>query len=197
MEQLFKIVITLFFMAGPLTCLPLFLALLKNFSPARQRFILVREGLISLVIALFFQYFGEVFLDLLHIQKYALSIGGGVIVMLVSIPMIFPKLEQKGEVVLKKEPFIVPIATPLLSGAGVLTFIMLMAGDPAIERITLTLGIALAWTAIVLVLLAGPTLQRLLGKRGLIALEQLMGMLLLMLGVQLLLKGLNLFYGTV
>lgn len=198
--SLFKTVLILFLMAGPIACLPLFLALLKDFSPSRQRQILVREGFISLLIALFFQYFGEYFLNLLHIQQHTMYLCGGVIVTLVAITMVFPKLEEQAqeEVKQQQEPFIVPIATPLLSGAGVLTMIMIYASEAARigeSQLKLSFAIILAWIAILLVLLVGPFLQKILKERGMIALEQLMGMLLLMLGVNLLVKGTSLMIG--
>ncbi|MDB6080991.1 MAG: MarC-family protein, partial [Chlamydiia bacterium] len=47
----------------------------------------------------------------------------------------------------------------------------------------------IAWTAVIAIVVSAAYLQKILGRRGLIAMEQLMGMMLAMLSVQLLVNG--------
>ena len=88
--------------------------------------------------------------------------------------------------------FIVPIATPLLFGAGLMTMIIVYAKQEA-NDLKVLFAILLAWIGITLVLVMAPYLQVFLGKRGLAALEQLMGMLLSMIAIEMLVKGAALF----
>jgi multiple antibiotic resistance protein len=55
------------------------------------------------------------------------------------------------------------------------------------------LAILLAWVGVTTVLVTAPYLQIFLGKRGLLALEQLMGMLLAMIAMEMIVQGCSLF----
>lgn len=191
--SLFQIALTFFLVTNPIGNSPTILALVKDFEFERQKKILIREGLIALLIALFFQYFGEVFLGVLHVKNFAVSITGGVLLFLVALSMIFstgPSSSSSSEQ--KQEPFIVPIATPILSGPGLMAIIMLFSRQES-NNLKITLAILLAWVFVLAVVAAAPYLQKLLGKRGLVALEQLMGMLLAMMSAGMILNGIKLF----
>lgn len=195
MDAIFQNALTFFLVTNPIGNSPAIIALVKNFEFERQRRIMIRETLIALVIALFFQYFVEHFLDLLKIEKFAVTLTGGVLLFLVALRMIFSLSEPSEAHALKQEPFIVPIATPLLSGPGLLTIIMLKSNlEPS--KLNITLSILIAWIGVIVVMVLAPYLQKLLGKRGLIALEQLMGLVLLMIASDMLVHGADLFYKT-
>lgn len=188
---IFQLALTFFIVTNPIGTIPTILSLLKDYDFNHQRRIMIREGIISFLIALFFQYFGEAFLSLLGVKDYALTITGGIVLTLIALSMIFPR-HSGGHRTNAKEPFIVPIATPLLSGAGVLSLIMLFAKEEG-DNLKITLAILLAWTGVVLVMAIGPYLQKMCGKRGLLALEQLMGMILAVIACGVLVKGLRLY----
>jgi len=190
--SVFQLALTFFIVTNPIGNLPTILALLKNYSFSEQRKIMIREGFFSFLIAIFFQYFGEMFLGLLHIQDYAMSLCGGILLFILAIEMIFPKHNTASEGAIQQEPFIVPIATPLLSGAGVLSLIMLFSKQEA-NDIKISTAIVLAWIGVIVVMALAPYLQKLLGKKGLLALEQLMGMLLAIIASGVLVKGVQLF----
>ena len=122
----FQLALMFFIVTNPIGNTPTILALLKNYTFNDQRRILIREGIFSFLIALFFQYFGELFLGLLHVQDYSMSLCGWVLLFILALEMIFPKSTEAEEASLKQEPFIVPIATPLRSGGVVLSLIMLV-----------------------------------------------------------------------
>lgn len=189
---IFQFALTFFLVTNPIGNVPMILALLKNYSFERQRVILLREGIFSLCIALFFQYFGEVFLGALNVQDYALTLCGGILLFLLALSMIFPKHQQANASQPQQEPFIVPIATPLLAGPGVLSIIMLTAKQQN-DNVLLSSSILIAWAGVITVLIAAPYLQRLLGRRGLVALEQIMGLLLSMMAMEMIVKGITLF----
>lgn len=191
--SLFSIALTFFLVANPIGNSPAILALVKDFDFGRQKKILLREGLFALLLALFFQYFGEMFLNLLKIKGYAVTLTGGVILFLTSLSMIFPKRASGESTTAKQEPFIVPIATPLLSGAGLLTIIMLYSKQEENDML-ITGAILIAWVGVLSVLLAAPYIQKVFGRRGMQALEQLMGMVLSMVAIEMITKGSKLFY---
>ena len=182
----------LFFMANPIGNVPVFVSLVKEFEFHRQRWILFREAVFSLLLAYFFLFLGEPFLNSILIEPYTVTLTGGVLVFLISLNMIFPVYtEGKGEKPITREPFIVPIATPLLTGGGCFALILVLAKQAPLANVSL--AILLAWIPVILVVVASVYLQKILGKRALIAIEQFMGMLLLMMAIQMLSKGLHNF----
>jgi multiple antibiotic resistance protein len=196
MEPLFQIALTFFLVTNPIGNSPAIIALVKDYPFNRQRYLMLREGVFALLLALFFQYLGEHFLSLLHIKNYAVTLCGGTLLFLVALGMIFSVPENGETHALKQEPFIVPIATPLLSGAGLLTVIMLKSHEVQ-NNLLITGAILIAWIGVLLVLGTAPYLQKLLGKRGLLALEQLMGLVLAMIAVEMLVKGASMFRETI
>ena len=181
-----------FLVANPVGNSPAVLALTKDFPFQQQRRIILREVFIALLIALFFQFFGEFFLGLINIQDYSLTLTGGILLFLVSLKMIFTSDDLHSSAALKQEPFIVPIATPIITGPGLMAFIMLYSRlEP--NTLSVTFAILLAWVGIVAILGFAPYLQRILGQRGLVALEQLMGMILSFMSMEMIVRGATLY----
>lgn len=164
------------------------MALIKDYDFERQKKIMLRESFISFLIAIFFQFFGEFFLTTLNISKYALSCTGGIVLFILALRMIFHAPETTKETSKKSEPFIVPIAMPIISGPGLMTIIMVKTGTEPNFWIV-TLGIVIAWVGVTSVLGFAPYLQKLLGKRGMDALEQVMGMILALIAVNMIVNG--------
>jgi multiple antibiotic resistance protein len=193
---LFQLALTFFLVTNPIGNSPAVLALVKDFDFKKQRWILLREGFFSFLIALFFQYVGEQFLTLVKVHDYSMTLCGGTLLLLIAFQMIFPKHEESSGKSLTKEPFIVPIATPLLSGPGVLSLIMLFAKQEQ-NNLLITTAILIAWAGVIAVMGAAPYMQKVLGRRGLIALEQFMGMLLAVIASGMLAKGVRMFMDTI
>ena len=180
----------LFFMANPIGNVPVFVSLVKDFEFRHQRWILFRESIISLVLMYLFLFLGEPFLNTILIDQYAVELSGGILVFLIALNMIFPDhSEDSGPKATAREPFVVPIATPLIAGGGCFALTMILAKQAPAANVSL--AIIIAWIPVIAIVVASAYLQRILGRRGLVATEQLMGMLLMMLAVGLLLKGLH------
>ncbi len=184
--------LTFFLIANPIGNCPAIISLVKGFDFNRQRIILLRESFFALLLALFFQYFGEIFLSFLHIQDYVVRITGGLLLSLVAIGMIFPIKKNRDETRSKDapEPYIVPIATPIISGPGLLAIIMLkssLVGD----SLLVSGAILIAWIGVTAIMAIAPYLQKILGDRGLSALESVMGMILALMAVEMLVNGIS------
>jgi small neutral amino acid transporter SnatA (MarC family) len=70
--------------------IPLFISLLKELNPKRQRQIILRELLIALVIMIGFIFIGDAILSSLGISNYSILMSGGIILFIISLKMIFP-----------------------------------------------------------------------------------------------------------
>lgn len=181
-----------FIITNPIGNSPTIIALIKDHDIKSQQKILFRESIFAMILAIFFLFLGETFLGSLHIENAALRISGGVLLFIVALKMIFSNQTESASTSSKQAPFIVPIATPLLSGAGLLTVIMLYSQQEE-NDLKILFAILIAWIGVTGVMVAAPYMQVFFGKRGLAALEQLMGMLLAMIAMEMIVKGASQF----
>ncbi|GAB3507901.1 YhgN family NAAT transporter [Pseudoxanthomonas daejeonensis] len=185
----------LFLILDPLGNIPVFLSVLRPLPPRRQRIVLIRELLIALAVLMLFLWCGKYFLELMHLRQESVSIAGGIVLFLIGIRMIFPRPEGLMGEIPDGEPFIVPLAIPLVAGPSGMAAVMLMGSNEPHRLGDWSLALLLAWGGTAAILMAAPYLYRLLGRRALIAIERLMGMLLVAISVQMLLDGLAVYLG--
>ena len=185
----------LFLILDPLGNIPVFLSVLKPLPPKRQRVVLVRELLIALGVLMAFLWGGKYALELMHLRQESVAIAGGIVLFLIGIRMIFPRPEGLLGELPDGEPFIVPLAIPLIAGPSGMAAVMLMGSNEPHRLGEWSLALLLAWAATAAILLCAPLLFRLLGRRALSAVERLMGMLLVAISVQMLLDGLSAYLG--
>jgi small neutral amino acid transporter SnatA (MarC family) len=76
----------------------------------------------------------------------------------------------------------------MVAGPTVLAAIMVFSKDPEIQDVLL-IAIFLAWIITTSILLLSTPISRVLGNRGILAIEKLMGLILTILAVQLFLDG--------
>jgi len=174
---------------------PVFSVLLKNVAPARRPRVIFRENLIALATLLFFLFFGSRLMALLHIESAALATAGGVVLFVIAFEMIFPdrRAARQDAPVDTHEPLIVPMAIPLIAGPSTMAVLMLMVSQQPGRHLEWTLALLIAWLCGTVVLLLADRLRAWLGPRGLLAIERLMGMILLVLAVQMSIDGLREF----
>ena len=181
--------ILLFLIMDPLGNIPLFLSLLKGVAPERRQRVLVRELLIALVVLFAFLFGGKYVLQLLQLKSESVSIAGGIVLFLIGIRMIFPPKDGIFGGDVDSEPFIVPMAIPAVAGPSTMAAVMLLANSNPGRTVDWSIALFLAWLATAVILLSSTYLFRLLGQSALVALERLMGMLLVALSVQMFLDG--------
>jgi multiple antibiotic resistance protein len=190
---LFSAAALLFLVLDPFGNIPFFIAALQNVPRERHRRIIVRELVIALFVLVVFLFAGEHILSALHISEAALRAAGGTVLFLIAIRMVFPRPGASVGEELTGEPFIVPLAIPYVAGPSALASVLLIMNQEP-ERWTEWLGaLVLAWFLTGLIILMSSALAKSLGKRVLIAIERLMGMLLVALAIQMLMTGIRQF----
>lgn len=192
MIEMFSIAFALFLLMDPIGNIPLYISILKGIETKRQRTIIIREMLIALFIIILFNFVGEALMEFLHIGLDTIQIAGGIVLFLLCLKMIFPPIRDRNEAPPQPtEPFIVPLAVPLVAGPSVLAAVMIYAQQ---QSTWLMIGaISISWAASLLILLTCELLKKILGLRGIIALERLMGLILLLIAVQMFMSGISLF----
>ena len=189
--EIISAAVVLFFVMDPLGNIPIFLSLLKDIEPKRRWKIISRELLIALVILLIFLFFGQQLLNLLQLESESVNIAGGIILFIIGIRMVFP---SRGGVMgdqLEGEPFIVPLAIPLIAGPSALATLMLLVNSDPSNMINWLYVLLIAWILTAVILLSAPIFYKILRKRGLAAIERLMGMILIMIAVQMFVTGIR------
>jgi multiple antibiotic resistance protein len=182
---------TLFLLMDPIGNIPLFISILKEIDRKRQQVIILRELFIALGVMIFFNYLGDALLKGLEIDQYTVLISGGIILFILALKMIFPSYKEPNvEGPREKEPLVVPLAIPLVAGPATLAMIMLYSRQEP-NNYYLLAAIGIAWALSTIILLSAPALMRILGWRGIVATERLMGLLITMMAVQMFLQGIT------
>jgi multiple antibiotic resistance protein len=189
------VAITLFLVMDPMGNIPVFLSILDRVPAERRRPILVRELLLALGVIVLFVLLGNRLMGLLGLRQESVSIAGAIILFLIAMRMVFPSRPLASADDMEGEPFLVPLAVPLVAGPSLLALLMLFATEATGGLFPLLGAAAVAWSATFLVLFGSTFLLRVLGRRGLVAMERLMGMILVALAVQLFLDGLSRAFG--
>ena len=179
----------LFLILDPLGNIPVFLSLLKPLSATRRRVVLLRELLIALGVLFGFLWGGIYVLQMMHLRQESVSIAGGIVLFLIGLKMIFPSPEGMFGEAPEGEPFIVPMAIPLVAGPSGMASVMLLGSQEPERMADWSLALLLAWVGTAAILFSATYLYKVLGQPVLIAIERLMGMLLVAISVQMLMDG--------
>ena len=186
-------VVLLLIVCDPVGNIPIFVSALRDVPRERRRAIILRECLIAFAVLVTFAFIGAPFLRLLGLSELSLQIGGGVVLMLVALRMVFPTGEGVYGQAPGGEPFIVPLAVPALAGPSALaTVLLLVSRDPArLWQWVAAIAVVMAISAVVLGF--SERIMRFLGERVTIAFERLLGLVLAAIAVELILRGIKTF----
>lgn len=192
LEQILSSAVVLFLVMDPLGNIPIFLSVLADVKPKRRWKIILRESFIALGILTFFLFFGQGFLNLLHLESESVRIAGGIILFIIGIRMVFPS--RHGGVMgtnFEGEPLIVPLAIPLIAGPSTMATLLLLVNSDPTKMLEWSIVLLIAWSITAIILLSAPLFFKILRRRGLAAVERLMGMILIMISVQMLVTGIQ------
>ena len=180
--------LALFLLMSSIPLIPLFLSQISPFDSKKQKMIVIRETFFAFLILVVFIFFGRKVLSAIGIAEYVLGIGGGFLLMLIALNMIFPKIGTKStEGLPTHEPFIVPLAIPGMAGPGSIATVMVYAKLQGVMMTSLALFIA--WIPSVIILLMAQKIKDYLGDKGLQAVERLGGMIIILIGIQMISQG--------
>ncbi len=189
--EILSVSVTLFLIMDPFGNIPIFLPILEKVPKERRRKVLVRELLFSLLIIAVFTLSGSYVMSFLGLNRASISIAGGIILFLIAIRMVFPRAEADTFGEFDGEPFLVPMAVPLVSGPSLLAALLLFSSTGTLGVGGLMIAAVGAWVVTFIVLFLSTYIVDFLTKRGLAAIERLMGMVLVAVAVQLFLDGLS------
>ncbi|AMM24349.1 MarC family protein [Variovorax sp. PAMC 28711] len=183
--------VLLLLICDPLGNIPIFANALKNVAPERRTLVIVREVLIAFALLLGFMFVGDRFLHVMGLSGLSLQIAGAVVLFLIALRMIFPN--QGGfEHTHEGEPLIVPLAIPALAGPSAMATVMLLVSQAPERRLEWIAALSVTMAVCAVVLVLAERIQRLIGNRVVLALERLMGLILVAVSVEMMIRGLKL-----
>ncbi|RPE66808.1 MarC family membrane protein [Tibeticola sediminis] len=180
--------VLLLLITDPLGNIPIFANALKRVEPARRARVILREVLIAFVLLLAFMFMGAGFLRLMNLSDLSLQIAGGVVLFLIALRMIFPPPFEE-QVSDAHEPLIVPLAVPALAGPSALATVLLLVSQAPERRLEWVAALTVTMLVCAVVLVLAERILRLVGERVVMAFERLMGLILVAISVEMLLRG--------
>ena len=180
--------ILLLLITDPLGSIPIFANALKAVAPARRTRVIVREVLIAFGLLLVFLFFGAGFLSVMGLSGLSLQIAGGVVLFLIALRMIFPQRSDDAPA-MAGEPLIVPLAVPTLAGPSAMATVMLLVSQAPQRRLEWVAALSVTMLVCAVVLVLAERIQRLVGERVVLAFERLMGLILVAVAVEMMLRG--------
>jgi multiple antibiotic resistance protein len=197
MKEFLSTALILFLIMDPIGNVPVFLSVLKTVPEERRKKILVRELVVALLVLLIFFFIGKYLMNFLHLTQESICISGGIILFVIAVKMIFPFSYGDHVEHPDNEPFIVPLAIPLVAGPSALAVILLLPQTPFAVLANNLLALFCAWIVSAAILVSSTRLYAILKIKGLMAMERLMGMLLILMAVQMLLDGIKMMLSSV
>jgi len=184
--------ILLVLITDPVGNIPVFANALKHVAPERRARVILREILIAFFLLLTFMFVGEGFLKVMNLSELSLQIGGGVILFLIALRMVFPPpatLEPE----IFEEPLIVPLAVPAIAGPSALATVLLLVSQQPERRLDWIAALCVTMLISAVVLVSAERIQRLIGTRLVVAVERLMGLVLVSVAIEMMLRGAKTF----
>ncbi|WP_416559675.1 MarC family protein [Limnohabitans sp. yimb22184] len=182
--------ILLLLITDPLGNIPIFVNSLRAVPPERRARVILREVLIAFGLLLAFMFVGQSFLKAMSLSDVSLQIGGAVVLFLIALRMIFPPPPQDSPVPVA-EPLIVPLAIPALAGPSAMATVLLLVSQAPERRLEWVAALTVTMLVCAVVLLLAERLQRVVGLRVVSAFERLMGLILVSISVEMLIRGLK------
>jgi multiple antibiotic resistance protein len=200
LDELVRFFVVLFVVVDPLSMAPLFATMTEGGSAGYRRRMAVKSSAIAFAICVAFALGGGQFIAVMGISIDAFRIGGGLMLFLIALDMVFVREEKKttpeeqAETRRRADISVFPLAFPLIAGPGTIATVLLTFGS-ARPGVWLHAGlvavIALVVAASLLAMLAAPLVMRVLGVTGANVVSRVAGVVLAALAVQFVIDGLR------
>jgi MarC family membrane protein len=184
--------ILLLLITDPVGNISVFANALKHVAPERRARVILREIMIAFFLLLTFMFVGEGFLRVMNLSELSLQIGGGVILFLIALRMVFPPPAAE-EAEIFTEPLIVPLAIPAIAGPSALATVLLLVSQQPERRLEWIAALCVTMVISAVVLVSAERIQRIVGPRLVTAVERLMGLVLVSVAIEMMLRGAKTF----
>ncbi len=186
-DQFIYAFVTLFVILDPFASIPAFLTLTRNVSDEERWRIAHRAVFLAAILAYVFLFTGHSILTMLGVSLSSFKVAGGIVLGLMGLETILG-ISIHGKKKQDHDSIAVLIATPLLTGPGVITTTILLSQQVGMTVTAVAAFVALALAFIILHF--APILKKVLGEKVINVFSKIMGMMLLALAVEFIRTGL-------
>jgi multiple antibiotic resistance protein len=192
--------ILFFAVIDPIGTVPVFLAVTQPYGESERRAIAFRAALISACILVFFVLVGELILSAMDIPLPAFQIGGGIVLFLFALTMIFGESKPEDEIKMianVRETAVFPLAVPSIASPGAMLAAVLRTENARYGLVeqAQTTAVILAVLVIALgMMLAASRLHRIIGDTGASVVSRVMGMILSSVAAANVLAGIKAYF---
>ncbi|MDZ7612578.1 MAG: MarC family protein [Flavobacteriaceae bacterium] len=146
-----------------------------------------KASIVAMIIMITFLFIGEEILKLIGIDVNSFAVAGSLVILFLAIEMILGIQLYKEEN--PETASIVPIAFPLIAGAGTLTTLLSIKAE--YQTVNIIIAIVVNMIFVYLVLKSSNTIERYLGKAGIGVIRKIFGVILLAIAVKLFASNVN------
>lgn len=191
--------IALFTIINPFSTASVFLTIARGASKSDMKYMAQKASLTAAIVLTVFAFAGQAILSFFGITIPAFLIAGGIIISVIGFNMIqakreaFGSDEEKKAAIDKDDVSIIPLAIPMLSGPGAITTTIVLTGNnPGVLPKLIIIGaIAISCLISYIILANASILEKHLGKNGQRVIDRLMGLLVMVIGIQYLINGIT------
>jgi len=178
-KEVFSVTLILFSVIDILGSIPFIIIIRKR----EGRIYAEKATLISAGLMVAFLFLGQSILKLFGIDVASFAVAGSIVIFIVSIEMILGITLIKDDPDAKGSGSVVPLAFPLIAGAGTLTTILSLRA--VYQEVNVLIGILLNLIFVYVVLRSSSWLERVIGKSGFAVLRRVFGVILLAIAVKI------------
>ena len=188
-----------FIVIDPLGNTPLFLSITQNMDTNKKIKVALSGTIIASIILLFFALLGSSLLSYLNISYPAFTIGGGIILLIIAIEMLFDKRQQRKEEDINfnsENVAVFPLAIPLIAGPAAITSVIVSVSDIGTDFTNQTAGIlslALVLFLTFIIFFIASKFSKLINKKIIGVISRVVAIILVGLSVQDILDGIKIF----
>ena len=191
---------SLFALINPIGLVPIFLSITENYNRKERDIIAIKAVIFSFFILIVFSFIGEFIFSFYNITVDGFRIAGGILLFKISLDMLESKrsrtrttpVEQK-EAEQKDEIAYTPLGIPLIAGPGAIASIMILSSETNsyIDSITLLMSLSLVLFMTFFIFKISKILSKNFGKSGLRIMQRIMGLILMTISIEFILKGIK------
>ena len=178
-KEILSVTLILFSVIDILGSIPVVISILRREGRIQAE----KATIISALLMVAFLYLGQSILNLFGLDVASFAVAGAIVIFIVAMEMILGITLIKDDPEARGSSSIVPLAFPLIAGAGTLTTIISLRA--VYSELNILIGILLNLVFVYLVLRSSTWLERVIGKSGFAVLRRVFGVILLAIGVKI------------
>lgn len=184
-----QVFFAIFGVMDPVGNTPTFITLTKSLDQKTKDRLALGAVLYAGAILVVFMFLGNAILDAFHVSIESFRVAGGIILLVLGFQIVFDwEFQKKADAEVERDISIVPLATPLIAGPGTITSVVILAKQYGF--LLTFIGIVLNLILSYILFKFAHVILRVLGKKGALVFANMMGLILMAIGVEFIRSGL-------